>query len=64
MLQTGKSYTLKSIVPAVVAEDAEFGVGKEHEAIVITLNAQQTARKVGASHLKCGHKLSSGRWCP
>ena len=60
MLHTGKSYTMDSIVPALVAEDMEFGVGKEHEALIIRLDAEQTVGMVGASHLKWGQMLSSG----
>ena len=52
MLQTGKSYIMDAIVPAVFAEDAKFGVGKEHEALIIKLDAGHIVGSVGASHVK------------
>ena len=52
MLQTGKSYIMDAIVPAVLAEEAKFGVGKWHEALIIRLDAGHIVGSVGASHVK------------
>ena len=62
LLQSGKSYTMDSLVPAVVAKDAMFGVGKQHEPVIMKLNAQQLASAVGASRLNWAHTMHLEHW--
>ena len=49
MLQTGKSFTMTSIVRAVVAQDPNFGVGKRHEPMVLEVNASKIQSTVSPS---------------
>ena len=47
LLQSGKSYTMDSLLPAVVAKDAMFGVGKQYEPVIMKLNALKLVSAVG-----------------
>ncbi len=62
LLQSGKSYTMDSLVPAVVAKDAMFGIGKQHEPVIVKLNAQQLVSAVGASRLNWAHTVYLEHW--
>ncbi len=37
-MQTGKSFVLNNILPAVVAGDSDFGIGGRHEVAIIRLD--------------------------
>ena len=62
LLQSGNSHTMDSLVPAVVAKVAMFGVEKQHEPIIMKLNAQQLVSAVDAFRLDWGHTLCLKHW--
>ncbi len=45
-MQTGKSFTLGTVLPSVIAQHERFGVGKPSEPLVLFLNGRSLARAV------------------